>query len=114
MDGGDRPRRIHWKRERKPRATERLDRLPPDEQANVKAALRVLRVRHGTWVVLGRMLKLHPKTLERMLGRKGKPVPGLAIRLARLAGCSVEDVLSGAFARAAVCPTCGHTVGAQA
>jgi len=114
MDGGgDKPRRVHWKRERRPssRATVRLDRLTPEEERCVVLALRVLRTNYRTWTALERALKVDANTLERIGRGKSRAVAGLAIRIARLAGCTVEDVLSGQFTKGLVCPTCGQVTG---
>jgi hypothetical protein len=72
------------RRERAPRATERLDRLSPEEQANVKVAMRVLRVRYGTMRAVARLMGTSTRTVEAMVGRSGKPTAGLAIRAAKL------------------------------
>ena len=82
--------------------------LTPEEQANVRLALRFLRVRVGG-IRLAAALKVNPKTIANVCGVRGKPSAGLAIRAARLAGASVEDLLSGAFPPVGACPHCGRT-----
>ena len=52
-----------WKRERAPRETERIDRLTPEEQTNVKAAMRVLQVRHGTMRAVARLMGISTRTV---------------------------------------------------
>ena len=72
--------------------------LTPDEAANMKAALKVLRLRHHhPLAVLARLPGVTRPTLAKSIHRNGNPSAGLAIRCARLAGVPIDDVLSGAF-----------------
>lgn len=83
--------------------------LAPEEQAHVRRALRVLRVRYHGWTNLAAALGVPLKSLERTIQGKDRPVsPGLAIKVARLAGVPVDDVLKGLFPGAGICPTCGQ------
>ena len=83
--------------------------LTAKEQANVKAALRFLRVRCGGWEPLAKVLRLKSRTLARLEnGSRGPVGPILAYRLARLAEVGVDDVLRGAYPPAGTCPHCGH------
>ncbi len=99
---------VRWARPRDPSKTRRSSDLTPDEQANAKAALRVLRARLGGARELAAMLSANLGTLKHALARKGRPSAGLAVRAARLAGVPVEDVLSGAWPAPGSCPHCGH------
>lgn len=83
--------------------------LAPEEQAHVRRALRALRVRYRNWKNVARALGIPKKSLERTLTGKDRPVsPGLAIKVARVAGVPIDDVLKGLFPRPGVCPGCGH------
>jgi hypothetical protein len=97
-----------WSRPRDPSKTRRSSDLTPEEQANAKAALRVLRSRYGTAPKLAEALSANEKTLAEALAKRGKPSAGLALRAARLAGVPLEDVLSGAWPAAGSCPHCGR------
>lgn len=95
---------------RKPRATrtvELVNDLTPEERTNVLAALQVLRVRFVDWVGVAKALGISHKVVQ-IAARNKKPSAGLAIRIARLAGVPVDDVLSGAFPKPGSCPMCGR------
>lgn len=94
-----------WTRKRK-QARASLD-LTAAEQANVKAALRVLRTHLGGWHAVSAALACTHKTLEHSISQRGKASGAMAIRVARIAQVSVEDVLSGAFPKRGACPRCG-------
>jgi plasmid maintenance system antidote protein VapI len=74
----------------------------------VKAALRVLRVRHGTAAKLAAALNATAAIVKAAIKRRGRVSAGLALRVARLAGVHMEDVLSGAWPKAGSCPMCGR------
>ena len=83
--------------------------LSPSEQANVRAALRFLRTRCGSYVTLSKALGFGKSTASNLVG--GSVVsPLVAFRIARLAKVSVDDVLTGKFPEPGVCPHCGHRV----
>lgn len=93
---------------RAPRTTDAVNTLSPEEQTNVQKALRVLRIRHGGWASVARQMSLKEDYVkDAASGRHKKPGAGLALRVARLAGVSAEDVLSGAFPEEGCCPMCG-------
>lgn len=96
-----------WKREPRARA-DRFDTLSPEQRANVRKSMDLLRVKHRDWKGVARAMGVKPVTLLRALKGPGKPRAGLALRAAQLAGVPVEDVLSGAYAAGWVCPTCGR------
>jgi hypothetical protein len=97
-----------WKKPTEARGTRRLDRLSPEQVANVRAAMKVLAIRFGSVAGVARAMGTTRRTLEHMLGRAGKPSAGLAVHAARLAGVPVEDVLTGAFPKPGACPMCGR------
>ena len=98
-----------WAKPRPPGEHRHASDLTPEEKANVRLALRFLRVRAGGVEQLAAVLKVKPKLIANACGVRGKPSAGLAIRAARMAGASVEDVLSGAFPPPGTCPHCGRT-----
>lgn len=102
--------RIVWRAPTKRRAhsRERLDRLTPGQEANVIRAMRALHGRLGTWVKVARALQVSIKTVEKVLAGKDRTTPGWALRIAQIAGVTVDDVLTGAFPKAGACPACGR------
>ncbi len=101
--------RVSWAKPRPQGESRYTSDLTPEEQANVRLALRFLRVRLGGPTQLAAALKVKPKMIANACGVRGKPSAGLAIRAARMAGASVEDVLSGAFPPVGTCPHCGRS-----
>ena len=97
-----------WKRPRKPRARETLDRLTPEEAANVAVVVKVLCVRLGTTTNVAKAMQTNPKTIQRAVSGKKQPSAGMAIKAAKLAGVPVDDVLSGEFPKPGSCPMCGR------
>jgi hypothetical protein len=86
----------------------RVNRLTPDEQANVRFVLRWLRVRYGSWAAMSTAMKTDPKAVENALSKRRGIGAGLALRVARLAGAQIEDVLTGRFPKPGMCPMCGR------
>jgi hypothetical protein len=87
--------------------------LTAEEQANVRAALRVLALRVGGQPKLAKALGVSVHRLGWSMKKNGKPGAALALYAARLAAVPVEDVLSGAFPAPGACPMCGHVVGSD-
>lgn len=77
--------------------------LTKEEQTNVRAAIRFLRVRCGGWVQLSKTLRLTRSTLQKV-----GATPVVAFRVARLAGIGIDDLLAGKFPPSGTCPYCGH------
>jgi hypothetical protein len=100
--------RIIWKRELKPRKFELLNRLMPEQEENVRIALAVLRVRHGSLWAVARIMRVNPDAVVRASKKNGRPAAGLALRVAQVAGVPVDDVLQGRFPCPGSCPMCGH------
>src|SRR5690349_16195334 len=97
-----------WKRPPRERG-DRIDALTSELRANVRRTMDILRTKHGDWKRVARVMGVSYQALMRALTGTGKPGAGVAVRAARLAGVTVEDVLSGAFAKIWVCPTCGRS-----
>lgn len=85
--------------------------LTTKEQANVRIALRFLRTRCGTWAALAQALGSSLGTVVHA-GTKQCVSASLAVRVARLAGVPVDDVLTGRYPPEGICPHCGHHQGA--
>lgn len=86
----------------------RVDTLAPEEQANVRAALRFLRIKHGGSRKLAPLLGVLPRAVKNYASPKRAVVAGLAVRLAKLAGVPAEDILRGTWPPAGACPWCGR------
>lgn len=98
-----------WRRPGRPPPGEQwVNRLLPDEQENVRVALRFMRARLGELAILAKEMKLSYRSLSRALEVGGRPSAGMAIRVARVAGVPVEKVLAGKWPRPGECPVCGH------
>jgi hypothetical protein len=77
--------------------------LTAEEQKNVRAALRFLRIRCGGLAAFAKALHACKTTAQ------GRNVSAsVAFRVARLAGVGVDDVVGGKYPPAGVCPHCGH------
>lgn len=81
--------------------------LTETEQANVREAMRFLRIRCGGLQALADALKVKRSTVSHLSNVTTK----LAFRAARLAGVSVDDMLSGKYPPPGTCPNCGHRKG---
>jgi hypothetical protein len=99
-----------WKREPNPRGRKsraELNRLLPVEEQRVRRAMRVLHVRYRNWSAVSRALGYHRVTVERVLNIRRTATPAFAMRVARLLGVSLGEVLSGAWPKAGECLMCG-------
>jgi hypothetical protein len=101
--------RVSWTRPIFQKETYRASILTPEEQANVKAALRFLAKRIGSLTKLAQAMKVNLRTLQTALGRQ-RPTVGVALRAARVAGVALEDILAGRWPPAGLCPYCGERV----
>ena len=81
--------------------------LDEKEQKHVRTALRFLRVRVGAWAPVADALHLAYDTIEKVVNGRRPVTASLALRTARLAGVSVDDLLAGRYLPGA-CPHCGH------
>lgn len=82
--------------------------LTPQEQTNVRTALKFLRSRCGTWETLAKALRLAETTVSETASVRRTPSPLVVFRVARFAKVSVDDVLAGKFPAPGTCPHCGH------
>ena len=76
------------------------------EAKRVRAALHFLRVKFGTWDLLGKAIHLTGTTLKQV-ATGHKPVsPLLTFRVARFAKVGIDDLLAGKWPDS--CPYCHH------
>jgi hypothetical protein len=97
-----------WAKPHPINAPRRSSDLTPEEQANVKAALRFLWKRYGTLQKLAEAMGAKRGTVKLAMGRRGGVSAGIALRAARVAGVGVEDVFRGAWPILGTCPYCGR------
>lgn len=100
--------RRSWSRHRPQNETKRSSDLTPTEQANVRAALSFLRVRFGTMRKLAEAMKAQKTTVSFALNPKRAVTAGIALRVARVAGVPLEEVLTGRWPALGACPHCGR------
>ena len=96
-----------WKEPRPADQTRRSTDLTPEEAANVRMAIHVLRRRLGGYAQLATALRVKQATLQ-AYGSVKAPSAAVAIRVARLAKVAVDDVLAGRWPVAGACPHCGR------
>lgn len=82
--------------------------LDEKEQRHVRTALRFMRIRVKGWAPLGEALHLRSDTLERIANGRRAATPGLAIRMARLADVTFDELVAGRWLSPRVCKRCGH------
>jgi hypothetical protein len=100
--------RVRWERERPQNETRHSSDLTPAEQENVRTAIRFLSKRHGTYRDLAMAMGAKRATVL-LAGQKGAVSAGIALRVARVAGVPLEDVLAGKWPVEGACPHCGRT-----
>lgn len=79
------------------------------EEAHVRTALRFARSRCGTWGNVSRAMRVEWRTLTRIVAG-GAVSAVVAVRLAKLMGTGVDDVLTGKWPPIRVCSMCGQQV----
>ena len=84
--------------------------LDQKEQDHVRAALRLFQRRLGTLAAVASALKFSTETIKKVLGGRDAVSASMAIRVARLAGVMVDDLLVGKFLPPGACPNCGHII----
>jgi len=83
------------------------------EQQHVRAALRHLHTRLGTWQAVSEGVRSTTATLQTVMRGRDAVSAGLAIRVARLLNVMVDDLLVGKFLPPGACPNCGHIITAD-
>lgn len=86
--------------------------LTPQESNRIRAAIRTLRRAHGGYDVLAAAMGIYPATLEDIARRRSLGSFGVAVLLSRVAGTSLEALLSP-LKSVDVCSTCGARKGAK-
>jgi hypothetical protein len=86
--------------------------LTPDEARHTRAAARAAARAYGGADVLAAVLGVPIRKVREATRPNGRPMSGtFAIRLAKVAGLSVEAVITGKLGEAGRCATCGHRIG---
>lgn len=85
--------------------------LTAKEQDNVRAALKFLHARCGTWINVAKILRAHAVSVRQAASGRRAVSASIAVRVAKFAGVGVDDVLAGKFPPAGVCPHCGRATG---
>lgn len=85
-----------------------MNDLTAKEQKAVRTALRFLRLRVGAWKPLAKTLRYEMDSIQKVATGKKTVTPALALRVARLAGVPMDELLAGRWLSARVCPHCGH------
>ncbi len=93
-----------WRRPKKQRGFH----LTEAEQNSIRAAMRVLHLRYGTWPAVAQALGVAHKTVKNAMSSNQYPGATMGLRVARLAGVPFEDVVSGNFPKPGTCPMCGQ------
>jgi hypothetical protein len=87
--------------------------LTAEEQGNVRAALRFLHLRFGTWKILAKALRFKLRRLSEAMGGREAISAELVLRVARLAVVSFDDVTAGRYPAPGTCPHCGRVARAD-
>lgn len=82
--------------------------ITKEEQAHVRAALQFLRRQIGTWEALAKTLQIGQSTLMSVISGRLPVSERVAFRTAKLAGVTVDAVLSGEYPEPGTCPYCGR------
>jgi len=82
--------------------------LTKQEQDYVRAAIRFLRAAFGTWDATAKALACRRNAIHRVNAGSRAVTASMAFRVARIAGVGVDEVLTGKYPPAGVCPHCGH------
>jgi len=77
------------------------------EQRNVRTAMRYLRRQVGTRAALAEALHFGTTSVKRVMDGSKSVSASMALRVARLAEVSIDDLLAGRFVPSA-CPRCGY------
>lgn len=85
-----------------------MNGLIDKEQRAVRTALRFLRLRVGAWGPLAKALRYEWDSIQKVATGKRAVTPALALRVARLAGVTMDELLAGQWLSVRVCPHCGH------
>jgi plasmid maintenance system antidote protein VapI len=73
--------------------------LTNQEQKAVRTALRFLGLRVGAWAPLAKSLRYEMDSIQKVATGKKPVTPALALRVARFAGVSMDELLAGQWLR---------------
>jgi hypothetical protein len=82
--------------------------LSGDEQENVRAALRFLRVRFGNLESLASVLHLKASSVKAIVNGREDVSARIMLRTARLAEIGLDDLLAGRYPLEGQCAHCGR------
>ncbi len=83
-----------------------------EEVQHFRVSLRNIARAYGGLAVVASVVGVPIGTLRQVLYRKHKrPCPGLALRVAKAGGMSMDAILSGKLTAMGRCPTCGSRIG---
>jgi plasmid maintenance system antidote protein VapI len=86
----------------------RANDLTDEEQKHVRTAIRYLRRRCWRLEVLAKQLAMRENSLSKILRGSRSVTARVAVRVARFAGVTVDDLFNGRGVPAGTCPFCGH------
>jgi hypothetical protein len=84
--------------------------LSPAEQEHVRALLRMLRAKLGSWRAVQHALPLSYSSLWEVTSERAEVSAMIAFRVARLLDVSLHHVLTGEALPPGTCRHCGHPI----
>ena len=84
-----------------------MNDLTAKEQKAVRTALRFLRLRVGAWGPLAKALRYEWDSIQKVATGRRAVTPALALRVARVAGIGMDELLAGQWLSSRVCSHCG-------
>ena len=82
--------------------------LTKEEQERVREALRFLRIRFGQMKLLAKALRLQSNSVVKVLSGDDNVTALMVLRVARLAGVGLDELLAGKYPVKGTCPHCGN------
>lgn len=70
--------------------------------------MRFLRVKCGSWYAMARACRLGESTVSNAVRGEKAVSAEMLVRVAKLAGVGIDDVLKARFPPPGTCPYCGH------
>lgn len=89
-------------------STRKSPDLTPEQESNVRMAMRFLHQQCGSWYPLGKALKYDASALARIASGHRSVTANLVFRVAKLAKVGLDDVLTGKYPPVGTCPNCGY------
>lgn len=82
--------------------------LTLEEQEHVRNAIILVRLQFGGWKALAQVLHFDAPTLIHVAKERRAVTASMAVRLARLLGVGIDDLLAGKYPGDGACPRCGY------